>query len=419
MPVQPVQDIFGLSRLAQSIRQGRFDKRQQDIEGQQATTRDLQQQGLRLGIQEKQQGISDLAAGRKSQADLQTAISTSEPGQSKTLTAINFLKNVNPDAAQELITKTMENAGKMAKFNAQGAIDFVNKELGVNWKLDKEDTETITIDQGDKKSIVNKLTGELIKEFPKAQVLTPQQKAFSLLSPDEQKATFFKSGQTIEMTKDGGFKITSGGTSIPQQKFEEKQAEKAKKEEIRIIKAIAGSNNIIDVLDGAIPNIGLTTTGMGSILKLIPGTSASDLEGDLDTITAKMAFTALKDMRDASPTGGALGQVSEIELILLGATIRSLKQRQSPEKLRSNLSKIRKLFVNAKNRLDVADSFRKKGMDPNNLTEEQLRTETETGTKIVIPNHPVHGDITDDDIKETMADTGLPEEEVLKALGAK
>ena len=40
--------------------------------------------------------------------------------------------------------------------------------------------------------------------------LTPQQLAFSRLSPQEQTATFLKSGETIEMTPDGGFKITRG-----------------------------------------------------------------------------------------------------------------------------------------------------------------------------------------------------------------
>ncbi len=67
------------------------------------------------------------------------------------------------------------------------------------------------------------------------------------------------------------------------------------------------------------------TTGVsGLIMSLKPGSTAKDMRANLDTLTADAAFTSLQAMRDASPTGGALGQVSERELTLLGAAVRSL-----------------------------------------------------------------------------------------------
>ena len=49
-------------------------------------------------------------------------------------------------------------------------------------------------------------------------------------------------------------------------------------------------------------------------------------------------------MRDKSPTGGALGQVSERELSFLQATLGSLDVGQSPKAFLSNLQRIEKRY---------------------------------------------------------------------------
>jgi hypothetical protein len=46
-------------------------------------------------------------------------------------------------------------------------------------------------------------------------------------------------------------------------------------------------------------------------------------------------------MRDASPTGGALGQVAIQELVALQSTVGSLDIQQSPAQLRKNLNKVK------------------------------------------------------------------------------
>jgi len=51
-------------------------------------------------------------------------------------------------------------------------------------------------------------------------------------------------------------------------------------------------------------------------------------------------------MRDASPTGGALGQVSERELAFLQSTIGNLEQSQSKEQLTYNLKRLKKIYSN-------------------------------------------------------------------------
>jgi len=90
----------------------------------------------------------------------------------------------------------------------------------------------------------------------------------------------------------------------------------------------------------------LPTTGFmgGQILSNFGGTAAHDISADLDTIKGIIGFGELQAMREASPTGGALGQVSEMENRLLQAQYGSLAQSQSEEQFRANLQTVRDTF---------------------------------------------------------------------------
>ena len=84
---------------------------------------------------------------------------------------------------------------------------------------------------------------------------------------------------------------------------------------------------------------------VGSLLSNIAGTEARDFESRLTTIKANIGFDKLQAMRDASPTGGALGQVSEKELDQLNASMGNLDNSQSPEQLRENLIAVREQYI--------------------------------------------------------------------------
>jgi hypothetical protein len=81
-------------------------------------------------------------------------------------------------------------------------------------------------------------------------------------------------------------------------------------------------------------------TGFGALLKDIPATQAKGVAGMINTIKGNVGFDKLQAMRDASPTGGALGQVSELELQLLMSTIGSLDQAQNEADLLRVLDEI-------------------------------------------------------------------------------
>lgn len=83
------------------------------------------------------------------------------------------------------------------------------------------------------------------------------------------------------------------------------------------------------------------SVGLGAeTVARVPGTPASDLARMLDGIKANIGFDKLQAMRAASPTGGALGQVSDMENKLLQSTLGSLQQAQSPAQFKATLSRL-------------------------------------------------------------------------------
>lgn len=109
----------------------------------------------------------------------------------------------------------------------------------------------------------------------------------------------------------------------------------------------AQTNDIVlNKLNEALGQINWSTTGVGQqLLGGVGGTGQFDLQATLDTIGANIAFDALQRMRDSSPTGGALGQVTERELALLQATAGSIDPRQSQGQLRQNLQALQTMYL--------------------------------------------------------------------------
>lgn len=95
-------------------------------------------------------------------------------------------------------------------------------------------------------------------------------------------------------------------------------------------------------------NISSRTVGGGSYLELIRGTDAFTMSADLNLLSANLAFGSLQEMRESSPTGGALGQVSERELKLLESAMNAISQGMSEEDFRERLGDILKNYRRVK-----------------------------------------------------------------------
>ncbi len=142
-------------------------------------------------------------------------------------------------------------------------------------------------------------------------------------------------------------------TDLQRQLLQDKvDAQRQKVADLEDKKKVAQSNeeakaqNVIGIIDNVLPKIsGLNTAGVaGKALSFVPGSDAYDVARNIETIKANIGFKELSDMRQASPTGGALGQVAVQELNFLQAAISNLDVGQSPQQLRDNLSKVKKHY---------------------------------------------------------------------------
>jgi hypothetical protein len=96
-----------------------------------------------------------------------------------------------------------------------------------------------------------------------------------------------------------------------------------------------------DTIDTALEQTSPFTAGVGAWTKVIPASPAKNLEQSLESIKANIGFDKLQDMRANSPTGGALGQVSDFENKLLQSVKGSLQQNQSVSQLVANLKRVK------------------------------------------------------------------------------
>lgn len=123
----------------------------------------------------------------------------------------------------------------------------------------------------------------------------------------------------------------------------------AEKDAMRKAQQAKYANVVAEDIDRTISMIGdasVPVTGiMGAATKNIPGTPGYQVGRLLDTIKANAGFDRLQEMRAASPTGGALGQVSDFENKLLQATIGNLEQAQDKDQLLYNLRRVKDIYL--------------------------------------------------------------------------
>jgi hypothetical protein len=101
----------------------------------------------------------------------------------------------------------------------------------------------------------------------------------------------------------------------------------------------------VDRIREKIKSSSLPVAGIvGSVLSKVPGTDAYDVGAMADTIRANIGFERLSEMRKESPTGGALGQVTERELAFLQNSLANLEQSQSQEQFERSLDVVENAY---------------------------------------------------------------------------
>ena len=105
--------------------------------------------------------------------------------------------------------------------------------------------------------------------------------------------------------------------------------------------SIGSIDDILGLMDG----IGSGATAFQRwMFGIVPGSESADINAKIVTLDALVGFEALNQMRANSPTGGALGQITERELALLAATQGSFETLQSTPQLKATLNKVKTSF---------------------------------------------------------------------------
>lgn len=114
------------------------------------------------------------------------------------------------------------------------------------------------------------------------------------------------------------------------------------------------AKEVDDKILQAISQVSSLSAGFASLTAIIPGTPAADLQSTINSIVANLGFDELKAMKAASPTGGALGQVTEREIAFLQSVREDLQIKQSPEQLKRFLIALRPKLAESQARVKQA-----------------------------------------------------------------
>lgn len=171
-------------------------------------------------------------------------------------------------------------------------------------------------------------------------------------SPEEQAALTRQAETNVTPPKDmylrepgnpaaGAVPIPDGPVDVERRQAEQSRQQRQAQREAYADIVTQDIDRAIEAIESArVPMTGFA----GSSLSRIPGTPQHDLAALIETVKANIGFDRLQQMREASPTGGALGQVSNFENRLLQATAGNLEMTQSPEQLTRNLRRVQEIY---------------------------------------------------------------------------
>jgi hypothetical protein len=126
-----------------------------------------------------------------------------------------------------------------------------------------------------------------------------------------------------------------------------KEEEKAGKQQVAAEQSIGHATKVLKDVEETKNLVGpFTTGGIGGVARFLPQTDARKLSNKIQTIKANLGFDRLQQMRDASPTGGALGQVAVQEINFLQSVVATLDQLESQDDILNALGKIEQHYTN-------------------------------------------------------------------------
>lgn len=168
--------------------------------------------------------------------------------------------------------------------------------------------------------------------------------------------------QDTIMNEDGTASIIKGSPTDLEQRRKDAEAaaaasEAAAKGTAQTEQTLAGAKSTVRSLRRAKDLTNNWTTGWKQqLFGGVGGFSPHQLREELSTVKANISFDRLTEMRAASPTGGALGNVTEGELKLLSDTIAAISPTQDDEALLENLNYVEKQYMTILQKIASSDA---------------------------------------------------------------
>jgi len=178
--------------------------------------------------------------------------------------------------------------------------------------------------------------------MPAARTKTPDPTDFEDLSTPEGITRVYADGRSELLRGPTGAPLTPAPTPAEERR-QERLDDRAAAADRAAEDALSKANTALDTIDLAMDSTNWATAGVAGALDWVPGSPPKRLAGYLNTIRANVAFNELQQMRRNSPTGGALGNVSDADMRLLQSTLATLDQQASPEDLRRALATIKRV----------------------------------------------------------------------------
>ena len=156
------------------------------------------------------------------------------------------------------------------------------------------------------------------------------------------------SGMVIEQTEDGRFRVIQGsgaGANIRQEQAARSAEEQKKSTALMGTQEIGRALNLLNsgVAQGSGPFASFYRAGAS---KFVKGSPEYRMANEFITpIKGLVAFNKLAEMRSASPTGGALGNVAKYEVDLLEKMAGTLDPESNPQTLRENLYRLSEKYL--------------------------------------------------------------------------
>jgi len=279
--------------------------------------------------------LSNEGFGRLNAANLEGLgqdIERTAPPEPQSKGMLDGLKNVfqNPDFSDKLVQHLQ---GMSVNPN-----EAVIKRAGDNILLRKGRAELNRTADYVENTLGNKGYADAIRE--------------GFMTPADALASLTGTGTQTDAFKTLHQKAIAGGLTAGTEEYQKYMASNgtynAEKQKLTNEGTIISAKNVLESIGdikafvlGADGPLGNNVTGLqGKIAAKIAGTDAYNVSKISNTIKANIGFDRLTAMREASPTGGALGQVSNIEIELLQSTIKSLDQFVSRDVYLKNLESI-------------------------------------------------------------------------------